>query len=330
MIDSNAEGVQPNHLNNKWKATFDKLDLRIGGPIAPAYKAHRQMFIEELPADSPRPDFNPDLSPVYTDHLAENPSKIAKLLTNVRNKDTLVVGAGGLSFLLALIQNARNIDVIDLDPNQIAWNYKIAAFISLNNSKEFQTNYSKLNSTEYDYRNFDSMRMPRIRAEYIERLPEMFEQLDIPEQYHEAIIQNFAYESLKFEHELKKTEAETGESAWDLFIERYDVIRERIINQDRWRLIENDLLDWLKENPDSYDAIYSSNVYQFVDHKIDYDDFLSFILNGLRENGVGNVYRISGTKRPYLLERKGELEVVVHEPCKAHHKRPNWLVIKKK
>lgn len=315
----------------KFQAQWDRMSESLGPQFYPYYNLHRQRFQESHPLLPVRGEYDHVWDPTLKQMLNENPENVDFLLRSSPGDKALVIGASGFSFLNALTNDLKEIDLIDIDPAQVAWNYSVAAFIALTPREELGNALREFENTRYEFRDYFSIRLPKIRSEYLKRLPDALDILQVPQEMREAVAQNFNYYSFYFDKDMGNStqKVKAGEqSVWDRFYRNYDAIRQRILEKKGWSFSVADLTDWLAAHPEEYDVVYTSNVYQFIRNRIGFWKFAELLVNSLKHNGIGNIYDNYGlpsssstgldkfTTVTRMPGRKGSI--------------PNWLVLQKK
>ncbi|OGB78394.1 hypothetical protein A2296_02840 [candidate division CPR3 bacterium RIFOXYB2_FULL_35_8] len=186
----------------------------------------------------------------------EDPIKIAEILA-VENGKVVTIAASGTSSIIALASGVNEVDAVDISTEQIAYNYALQhLFLSLS-AFNFREEINTFNAENGTYGN----RLPFIRQRVLRDLPQFFEELNVPEKYHEAIAQFILFERFSFVDELDiKDQSFSG---W-IDPDSIENIRNAIL-ENRWRLHEVDLINYLKDTPpEYYDSIYTSNVFDHL------------------------------------------------------------------
>lgn len=162
MSEKQSTGLEFQALQAGWEERIDQLNLRTGERLEKYFGLHRESIVRALPQLTVRNKYRPEWSPTYTFLIAEDQRKINDLLKNAEGGKSLVIAASGLSFLASLANNVQEIDVVDSDPNQIAWNYALAALIGLTEKQDLKEALLAFRKTNYNFFDFHQCSFPKL------------------------------------------------------------------------------------------------------------------------------------------------------------------------
>lgn len=255
----------------------------------PIYSAHREAFIQAYPGVEVKRIYNPELEPSFTYLNGDHPANIDYTLQDVQGKDALVVTASGFAWLNALTRGVEHVDNIDKNPRQGAWLYTQAAFIAMTPRESLPECLSILRMSDYNSYDLKSMELVPLRKYYLDNFSEICVALGAPTESLPFIAHALSHFSFEFDQEMQKVIYPNGTTLWDAFLANYDIIRRRIVDHEGWDVHTADLNTWLKNHPNRYGAIHTSNVFDWVDPPISVDDFVANVSYALEPGGVGNV-----------------------------------------
>ena len=280
---------------------------------------HRQVFAQAFPDLTMRSLYPIKIAPNFTGLVRENPKKTyEQMVAALDRTDTLVIGASGANFLLALLAEYKQIDVIDLSESQIGWCYAVMVFIILTKPEDLEQRLEEFRQSQYFVDDFFSIQLPEVRAEYLRQIPDVIDLLKVPDRFHNMIYRALELESIIVLRELV-------DSIED-FLPNYAKIRQRLLMGQRPNLLIGDIFEYLEKHPESYDAIVSSNVFEWSASTMSLQEFCTRMLAGLKQGGVANAHGIHGLD---IQELGGDFSVLRFEPNKPNEWVNNWLLIQK-
>jgi hypothetical protein len=285
------------------------------------YAEHRRLFSEIYPDAPLRPEYNTSADAYFTGVFGESPQLIDELLQHAQGGNALVIGASGYAFLTALMNDAKQVDIVDKEPSQIAWNYAIGILVAMTPKEDLLRVLEDFRRTAYDIRRFDSVHMPQERMVLVRQLPTFFNKLHVPREYRSMITQYFSYESFNFDKDM------TDGGIWELFLSKYDSVRNGIARR-RFSMHLEDIVPLLKKRPKTYQAIYTSNALQYSGLSVSAS---AEILGGaLVMGGVGNISWLSGFEhRDIVSDRISSNTKIIDRKGRRKDSSENWIVIEK-
>jgi len=283
------------------------------------FASHRDIFARAFPDLHLRSLYPVEISPNYIGLVGENPIKTyEQMIVAAHKDDALVIGASGANFLLALLAEYKQIDVIDLSESQIGWCYAVMAFIILTKPEYLEQRLEEFRQSQYFVDDYFSIQLPEFRAEYLRQIRDVIDWLTVPDRFHRMIYRAFELESMIVLRELI--------DAIEDFLPNYAQIRQRLIAGKRPNFLVGDIYKHLESHPESYDVIASSNVFEWSERAMSLRDFCTRMLGGLRPGGIANAHSIRGLDTQ---EFGSDFSVLRFEPCKPNEWVNNWLLIQK-
>lgn len=317
-------------FQNDWKKQRDQLNIPLGASGKKFIPYHKAFFMKNYPSSHMRCEYDSALEPTFEGLVIEDGEKIDVIISHAKGGRALVIGASGFSFLDSLTNDVRDVDVVDLNPNQIAFNYALTAFISLTPKENLTNSLEAFRDTRYRFDDYLSIQLSEVRERYLEKLPQTLDQLQVPQEMRKAVVQIFNYHAFDFGLNMGiVVQNREIPSIWERFYAKYDEIQRRVREGKGFRFAVGNLLDWISNHQDSYDAIYTSNIFQYRKDETNLKDFLQILIKGLHSGGITNVYNPRGL--PILssqMIRDGGFKVLAYENYRSDDD-PNWLVVQK-
>ncbi|MCA9372561.1 hypothetical protein KC921_00515 [Candidatus Woesebacteria bacterium] len=283
------------------------------------YETHHRIYAQSFPEQKLREVDDLDLFPSYFGLIGENPNKIFdQLLVGPSRERALVIGASGANMLLAMIAGYNNIDVIDLSEMQLGWCYAVLVFIALTETQDLVRIVEEFRKTVYFIRDYHSIQMPKIRQQYIDKLPELFSWFKIPANYHRMVEKNIEYIQFLVLEQLIDSNVD--------FVAQYSNLRNMVISGTLPQFILGNIFRHVQSKPGEYDTIVTSNVYEWNQRDMTLSEFCNQVTIGLKPGGVTNAHSIRGLD---ITDLYGRFSILRFEPCKEHQWNKNWLLIQK-
>ncbi|MBP9781719.1 class I SAM-dependent methyltransferase [Candidatus Woesebacteria bacterium] len=280
---------------------------------------HRQVFAQAFPDLTMRSLYPIEIAPNFTGLVCENPKKTyEQMIATLDRNDALVIGASGANFLLALLAEYKQIDVIDLSESQIGWCYAVMVFIILTKPEDLEQRLEEFRQSQYFVDDFFSIQLPEVRVEYLRQIPDAIDWLKVPDRFHNMIYRALELESIMVLRKLI-------DSIED-FLPNYAKIRQRLLTGQLPNLLVGDIFEHLEKHLEFYDAIVSSNVFEWSARAMSLREFCTRMLAGLKPGGVANAHNINGLD---IQELGGDFSVLSFEPNKPNEWVNNWLLIQK-
>lgn len=305
----------------QWNHVLSGSDVAVRRPkiTITEHQLHRRLYRATFPDRPVRCEFQESENPRYTGLVGESVTKIFEHLTAVQERNrALVIGASGANFLLALFANYHEVIVIDENPAQIGWLYTVLVFILLTEKQHLHPMVEAFRNSQYALDDYHSIQLSEIRSRYLQGIPDACSWLEVPYVYRSMVQQNIEYCALLVLRELLQSNID--------FASGYPAIRQSLLEKRMPDIILGDLFSHVATNPGTYNAIVTSNVFEWCARRLSLSDFCQQMTVGLKSGGVTNAHNIMGLDTNGLT---GDFSIVRFEPCKPNEWVNNWLLIQK-
>lgn len=269
-----------------WEKYCQKSDAILCSPryTDADFAQHREMYAAAFPERPLRGHFSFKFYPKYSILLGDNVDGIfEQLIVPTERSRALVIGASGANLLLALLAGYKEVDVVDIESAQIGWCYTLMVFILLVDQENLLQAVNAFNKSQYLFRSYDSIQLPEVRSKMLARTANACEYLGIPPEYQIMVRQNIQYIGFRVFSQLFESQTE--------FLTGYETIRVNLLTKQLPRLILGDLFKQVAASPGRYDAIVTSNVFEWS--RLRLTDFCQKVAVGLTSGGVANASSVS-------------------------------------